>query len=105
MLSEKFIKKQGEIIRSSIDRIEKDIKRKRYHDVGSSSDDSALEFEEFEESLALKKSEGLSLELLKLALRKIEDRSYGICEKCGAQIEEGRLEAYPEARYCATDAK
>jgi DnaK suppressor protein len=34
------------------------------------------------------------------ALRKIEDGSYGDCERCGEPISEKRLEAVPFARYC-----
>ena len=34
------------------------------------------------------------------ALRKIDDGSYGDCERCGEPIAEKRLEAVPFARYC-----
>ncbi len=34
------------------------------------------------------------------ALKKIEEGSYGICEACGEEIEEKRLEARPEATLC-----
>jgi len=34
------------------------------------------------------------------ALRKIEDGSFGLCERCGEPIAEKRLEALPFARYC-----
>jgi DnaK suppressor protein len=34
------------------------------------------------------------------ALYKIEHGEYGICETCGAPIDEGRLKAKPEAHYC-----
>lgn len=36
------------------------------------------------------------------ALQKIEDGKFGICEICGAQIEEDRLSANPAARTCKT---
>ena len=35
------------------------------------------------------------------ALQRIADESYGICEVCGEDIPEGRLQARPFARYCA----
>ena len=35
------------------------------------------------------------------ALRRIENRSYGICESCGKAIIELRLEIVPHTRYCA----
>lgn len=34
------------------------------------------------------------------ALVKMENNSYGICEKCGKQIDEARLEANPSAKLC-----
>ena len=34
------------------------------------------------------------------ALRKIEDGSFGACERCGEPIAEKRLDALPFARYC-----
>jgi len=35
------------------------------------------------------------------ALLRIKEGSYGICARCGRQIDERRLEALPTARYCA----
>lgn len=35
-----------------------------------------------------------------LALQKIEDGTYGVCERCGEPIAEKRLDALPFARYC-----
>jgi DnaK suppressor protein len=36
------------------------------------------------------------------ALTKIDDGSFGNCERCGEAIAEKRLEALPFARYCIT---
>jgi DnaK suppressor protein len=36
------------------------------------------------------------------ALRKIDDGSFGSCERCGEPIADKRLEALPFARYCIT---
>ena len=33
-------------------------------------------------------------------LKKMEDGTYGICEKCGQEIEEERLKARPVASFC-----
>ena len=41
------------------------------------------------------------LQNVKKALQKIEEGTYGICEKCGAEIEKERLEANPAATLCA----
>ncbi|NGN94924.1 TraR/DksA family transcriptional regulator [Nocardioides sp. KC13] len=38
------------------------------------------------------------------ALRRLDQGTYGICERCGEPIGEGRLEARPAARTCITCA-
>lgn len=38
------------------------------------------------------------------ALGKLNDDTYGICERCGAPIGEARLEAMPAARFCIDHA-
>ncbi len=34
------------------------------------------------------------------ALSKVDDGTFGVCERCGQLIPSGRLEAIPFARYC-----
>lgn len=41
-----------------------------------------------------------SLAQVERALARIEDGTYGICARCGAQIAEARLEAVPSAELC-----
>jgi DnaK suppressor protein len=36
------------------------------------------------------------------ALEKIARNEYGLCEKCGKEIDLERLKVAPEAEYCAT---
>jgi len=40
------------------------------------------------------------LEVVRRALAKFADHSYGMCESCGEEIGYSRLEARPEARLC-----
>ena len=40
------------------------------------------------------------MRLLRHALAKFEDGSYGLCEECGGDIGFSRLQARPEARLC-----
>lgn len=42
---------------------------------------------------------------IKNALYKIGKGTYGKCEKCGSQIEMGRLMVMPTARYCLSCSK
>ena len=39
------------------------------------------------------------------ALRRLEAGTYGVCERCGLQIETERLEALPYVTLCLTDAR
>lgn len=45
-------------------------------------------------------SEIEKLRKLNMALRRIYDKSYGLCQICGKQISQKRLMAIPYARYC-----
>jgi DnaK suppressor protein len=38
------------------------------------------------------------------ALGKMDDGTYGRCERCGKEIGEARLEAMPATRFCIDDA-
>jgi RNA polymerase-binding transcription factor DksA len=40
-----------------------------------------------------------------IALKKFDAVTFGVCEKCGRQIELARLEAMPTARLCMNDAQ
>lgn len=38
------------------------------------------------------------------AVRRLEQGSYGVCERCGRRINEDRLRAVPSTRYCLEHA-
>jgi len=61
---------------------------------------AADEVEEYETLRSIEQSLELKLRDINLALEKIKKGNYGICEKCGKEIEIDRLEAIPEARFC-----
>lgn len=63
-------------------------------------EEEADETQEYDNLLSLEHSLELKLRGVNLALGKIEEENYGKCEKCGKEIEEERLLAYPEARLC-----
>ena len=44
--------------------------------------------------------DGLNKENILMALRKIDEGTYGICEECEEEISIERLMAVPDARYC-----
>jgi DnaK suppressor protein len=55
------------------------------------------------QELALKLSDNESQMVadIDMALRRMEEGSYGMCVRCGKEIDEKRLEAMPTARYDA----
>ena len=66
----------------------------------SDENDLADKFESYEErSDMLKTLKGRYQEIL-LALEKMENGKYGLCETCGAPIEADRLNANPAAKTC-----
>jgi len=45
------------------------------------------------------------LRQVEIALKKIDDGTYGVCERCGKPIQAARLEAIPYTPYCIEDAQ
>jgi len=63
-------------------------------------EDEADEVQEYNNLLPIEYSLELKLKDVDSALAKIENGQYGLCEKCGKEIEEKRLTAVPEAKTC-----
>src|SRR3989338_9110190 len=63
-------------------------------------EEEADEAQEYENLLSLEQNLELRLRDVNVAIEKIEHGKYGTCEKCGSEIEEERLLAFPEARLC-----
>ncbi|HVA51592.1 MAG TPA: TraR/DksA family transcriptional regulator [Pirellulales bacterium] len=55
---------------------------------------------EQEFTLSLLENEGGTLDLIELALERIEDGTYGDCDECGSKIPKARLNALPHAPHC-----
>ncbi len=71
-----------------------------FEDLGRTREDNATEIENYTVNLDLTESLELELEKIKLALKKIENGTYGKCEKCNKEIPQKRLEVYPAAQSC-----
>ena len=67
---------------------------------GAQLEDAADEVEEYSNLLPVEHSLELQLVDIGSALEKIIIGIYGKCEKCGKEISEERLKAYPEAKTC-----
>jgi DnaK suppressor protein len=72
---------------------------------GSNADDehdpegATIAFERSQVSTLVRQAQR-HLQEIEAALERVEDGSYGLCERCGDPIPEARLEARPVARTC-----
>lgn len=62
--------------------------------------DLASEISDIERGTAFKRNEESILKKIDSALESIKTGNYGICKKCGVEINEERLEFIPYAEYC-----
>jgi DnaK suppressor protein len=67
--------------------------------------DAATETFERERDVAMEAEAQTILRQVEIALKKIEDGSYGTCERCGKIIPAARLEAIPYTPFCIEDAE
>lgn len=69
-----------------------------FGDERTEQDENADEVAEYSNELPMEYALETKLQDVDLALEKIKSGKYGICESCGDQIEQERLEAEPSAR-------
>jgi len=84
-----------------LDRVKANLRRGNDPD----SKERAKELEDSEVVDALGNEARLELSKITEALRRMDNDEYGICDECGADIDEGRLEAHPYARKCIDCAR
>ncbi|MDH3591911.1 MAG: TraR/DksA C4-type zinc finger protein [Planctomycetota bacterium] len=80
-------------------KIQNDKKRKDGR-LSADFEEQAVELENDEVIDGLEAADREKIEALALALRRIEDGSYGTCRDCGESIDVRRLEALPETSVC-----
>ena len=66
-------------------------------------DEKTDQTEEMADQLGVAQDLKLRLDDIDVALAKIQNGNYGICEKCGKEIEDEILEIDPESRLCKND--
>ena len=66
--------------------------------------DSGQVAAELGENMALLNQLNEQLDEVEHALNKFDQGTYGLCERCGEQIAEARLEAIPATRFCVNHA-
>lgn len=100
MEEKKLIEKELDII-GSYDEEKKDWEAVSKIEVAEIDPNSvANKFEALEENSATLNELEAKLFEINIALEKIKNDSYGICETCKNQIEVDRLEANPSAKVC-----
>ena len=72
----------------------------KFEQIGSHQDENAIEVSNYEDNLSVEHELEKELETIEGALKKTSENTYGICSKCGKQINPKRLEAMPEANLC-----
>ena len=72
---------------------------------GAALEKAADEIEEYSTLLPIEYVLETRLQNIHLALKKIKKGKYGICERCGEEIEMERLKISPEARLCLKCAR
>jgi DnaK suppressor protein len=72
-----------------------DLSSYAYHQADQGSDTNLME-----QTVMMMEQERDKIRLLNDALRKIYNGSFGVCEMCGENINETRLEMIPHAIYC-----
>jgi DnaK suppressor protein len=73
--------------------------------VGNHMADTASVTVDREIDYSLEENEERVLAAIDAALARIENGTYGLCERCGKVIEEQRLEAIPYATLCIDDKR
>lgn len=96
----KKLEQERTLILSEIKQLEKPLDFGKDIDGGDEDSDKT---EQFSDQLAIEQDLKLRLDDVQVALEKIQAGKYGICEKCGKQIEEEILDIDPESRLCKSD--
>jgi RNA polymerase-binding transcription factor len=94
---------RGAELRDRVQRVRQDLGRKR-EPLPRDSDDAAIVLENDEILQAIEKSAVGELGLIDVALRRLDEGTFAVCEKCGGQIEPKRLEAVPYSSLCRSCA-
>jgi len=101
------LKKEQARLRAALSSVAKEGKsfEPSFQEMDSDEEASQNEVEKYEANIAAEKELEPMLYRIEHALNKIQRHTYGVCEKCGADIPVERLQAAPEAEYCLEHAE
>ena len=97
-----LINKREEIVKEAKGEISKYIKGETRQLVDTALDDGDWSVIDLSEDVSLRQlsTHRQNLQKIDVALRKLDEGSYGSCEDCGEEISEERLKILPFAIYC-----
>lgn len=72
----------------------------RFPDYGDDEESAVSEVEDYDTNVDIENNLSKDLRATNAALKRIEEGNYGVCLKCGKDIEPKRLEAYFAASVC-----
>jgi DnaK suppressor protein len=100
--SKRLRQKKEEIICRSTSEMKKRISADNRQTMGAGLEEGDCAFSCHSDYLHFRNLESQRAVILQIdmALDKIRDGNFGICEECGGEIEEKRLKVVPFARYC-----
>jgi DnaK suppressor protein len=94
-----LVELRKKMITEIFDRLNRESARPRFTEVGDeadlANDDWAREM-----SLLFTNREKEKLSAIEEAIQKLNENTYGVCERCGREIQPGRLRVLPLAKYC-----
>ncbi len=87
------------MITEIFERLNRESARPRFTEVGDEADLANDDWQR-EMSLLFTNRERGKLSAIEEALQKLDENTYGVCERCGREIQPGRLRVMPLARFC-----
>jgi RNA polymerase-binding transcription factor DksA len=102
-LSKEFLEKQKELLVKEKEQLEEKIKTlKMFPDYGWDPESNIQETIDYESNLPFEIELTKIVDKINIALKAIDNGSYGQCSLCKKAIERGRLEIMPYADICAS---
>ena len=97
--SREWLLARGAELQDRLRRIRQDLGRQR-EPLPTDAPDAAIVVENDEILAAIEKAAYSELDRIELALARLDEGVFGLCETCGAEIEEARVRAVPYATQC-----
>ena len=95
----KILLEEKRKVEKDIKDLENSINTAKNNDIIESFDDADFRNQKIE-NIDIKNRLEFTLKDINIALTKITKGKYGFCENCKKEIENGRLQMYPYAKYC-----